>query len=114
MSAGRRRPWFRQTIAGPGGRAVCGEFQITEARPGAEIQYRALTGPERTHGGYYLSTEGGSTRVRFALECEPRGILARLKLPFWMEPCSSYNRTLGSPGMQPPVATSLRHIDIRA
>ena len=39
-------------------------------------------GPERTHGGYYLSTEGGNTRVRFALECEPRGILARLKSPF--------------------------------
>ena len=80
--AGTKGAVYRQTIAGPGGRTLCGDFEITEARPGAEIQYRALAGPERTHGGYYLSTEGGSTRVRFALECEPRGILARLKSPF--------------------------------
>ena len=73
---------YRQTVTGPGGRAVRGDFEITEARPGAEIQYRVIGGPERTRGGYYLSTEGGSTRVRFAMECEPRGVLARLKSPF--------------------------------
>jgi uncharacterized membrane protein len=85
-AAGSKGAVYRQRIAEPGGRTVCGDFEITEARPGAEIQYRVLAGPERTRGGYYLSTEGGSTRVRFALECEPRGILARLKLPFrrWM------------------------------
>jgi uncharacterized membrane protein len=81
-ASGTKGAVYRQTIAGPGGRHLCGDFQITEARPGAEIQFEALAGPERTHGGYYLSTEGGSTRVRFALDCEPRGIFARLKFPF--------------------------------
>ena len=80
-AAGTKGAVYRQTVAGPGGRAVCGDFEITEARPGAEIQYRGLGGPARMRGGYYLSTEGGSTRVRFALECEPRGLLARLKSP---------------------------------
>ena len=73
---------YRQTLAGPRGRPIAGDFEITEARPGAEIQYRVLVGQTRPHGGYYLSTEGQRTRVRFALECEPRGILARLKYPF--------------------------------
>ena len=50
--------------------------------PGRRSSTRSLAGPERTHGGYYLSTEGGSTRVRFALNCEPRGFLARLNSPF--------------------------------
>ena len=81
-AAGTKGAVYRQTVAGPGGRAVCGDFEITEARPGAEIQYRVLGGPELTRGGFYLSTEGGSTRVRFAVEREPRGLLARLKAPF--------------------------------
>ena len=79
---GPRAPSTGRPSRAPAAARVCGDFEITEARPGAEIQYRALAGPERTHGGYYLSTEGGSTRVRFALEREPRGILARLKSPF--------------------------------
>lgn len=81
-AAGTKGAVYRQTLAGPRGRPVPGDFQITEARPGAEIQYRVLVGVDRPHGGYYLSTEGQGTRVRFALECEPRGILARLTSPF--------------------------------
>lgn len=69
---------YRQTLTGPGGRPVAADFEITEARPGAEIQYRVIVGPERPHGGYYLSTEGHNTRVRFALQSEPRGLLDRL------------------------------------
>ena len=80
-AAGAKGAVYRQTAAGPGGRVVCGNFEITEARPGAEIRYTVLDGPERTRGGYYLSTEGGSTRVRFAVECEPRGLIARIKSP---------------------------------
>ena len=69
---------YRQTRTGPGGRPVAADFEIIEARPGAEIQYRVIVGPERPRGGYYLSTEGHNTRVRFALEFEPRGLLDRL------------------------------------
>ena len=80
-AAGTKGAIYRQTATGPGGRTVRGDFEITEVRPGAEIQYTVLDGPVRTRGGYYLSTESGSTRVRFAMECEPRGLLGRLKCP---------------------------------
>ncbi len=73
---------YRQTVAGPGGRPVAADFEIIEARPGAEIQYQVIVGPARPHGGYYLSTEGPSTRVRFALNCEPKGFLVRVTNPF--------------------------------
>jgi len=72
---------YSQLLSGPGGRPVAGDFEIIEARPGAEIQYQVLVGPARPRGGYYLSTEGQRTRVRFALECEPKGLLARLLRP---------------------------------
>jgi uncharacterized membrane protein len=73
---------YRQLLTGPGGRTVAGDFEIIEARPGAEIQYQVIVGQTRPRGGYYLSTEGQRTRVRFALECEPKGILDRLRNPF--------------------------------
>lgn len=81
-AAGAKGAVYRQTVAGPGGRPVAGDFQITEARPGAEIQYQVIVGAVRPRGGYYLSTEGRRTRVRFALECEPKGILGLLRSPF--------------------------------
>lgn len=65
---------YQQTLTGPGGRPIAGDFQITEVRPGAEIQFQVIAGPARPHGGYYLSTEGSSTRVRFALEYHPKGL----------------------------------------
>jgi uncharacterized membrane protein len=73
---------YRQLLTGPGGRPVAGDFEIIEARPGAEIQYQVIVGQARPRGGYYLSSEGQRTRVRFALECEPKGILGRLRNPF--------------------------------
>lgn len=81
-AAGAKGAVYRQTVAGPGGLPVAADFEIIEARPGAEIQYQVIAGPARPHGGYYLSTEGPSTRVRFALNCEPRGFLARVTSPF--------------------------------
>jgi uncharacterized membrane protein len=67
---------YQQTIAGPGGRPVAYDFQITQVRPGAEIQFQVIAGPAQPHGGYYLSSEGNSTRVRFALEYQPKGLMA--------------------------------------
>ena len=81
-AAGAKGAVYRQTLTGPGGRPVAADFEITEARPGAEIQYQVLMGPARPHGGYYLSTEGQSTRVRFALRYEPKGLLVRVKSVF--------------------------------
>jgi uncharacterized membrane protein len=69
---------YQQTLSGPGGRPIAGDFQITEVRPGAEIQFQVIAGPARPHGGYYLSTEGNSTRVRFALEYHPKGLAGLL------------------------------------
>ena len=65
---------YQQTLLGPGGRPLAADFQITEARPGAEVRFEVVAGPARPLGGYYLSTEGPNTRLRFALEFHPRGL----------------------------------------
>jgi uncharacterized membrane protein len=61
------RPRLRASTFPP----AAADFALTEARPGAEIQFQVLTGPVRVHCGYYLSTNGGNTHVRFALRYRP-------------------------------------------
>ncbi|MCU1518783.1 MAG: hypothetical protein JWQ75_3504 [Pseudarthrobacter sp.] len=73
-AAGTKGAVYQQTLAGRAGRPVAGDFEITQARPGAEIQFQVIAGPSRPAGGYYLSTEEAGTRVRFALEFQPKGL----------------------------------------
>ena len=73
-AVGAKGAVYQQTLTGPAGRPIAADFQITQLRPGAEIQFQVVAGPARPHGGYYLSTEGMNTRVRFALEFRPKGL----------------------------------------
>ncbi|MGG5170605.1 SRPBCC family protein [Pseudarthrobacter sp. J1738] len=66
---------YQQTLAGPGGRPIAGDYEITVARPGAELQFQVVAGPARPHGGFYLSSDGDSTRVRFVLDYVPKGLM---------------------------------------
>ena len=70
---------YRPLFAGAGGPADV-DFTLSTTRPGAEIEFQAIAGRIRVHGGYYLSTEGSSTRVRFALRCRP-AVAALLSYP---------------------------------
>lgn len=72
-AVGAKGAVYQQTLTGPAGRPIAADFQITQLRPGAEIQFQVVAGPARPRGGYYLSSEGASTRVRFALEYRPKG-----------------------------------------
>jgi uncharacterized membrane protein len=74
-AAGSKGAVYQQTLASRSGRPVAGDFEITQARPGAEIQFQVIAGPARPAGGYYLSTEQAGTRVRFALEFQPKGLM---------------------------------------
>lgn len=66
---------YRKMVAGRSGLSIPAELEITQARPGAEIQFTVVSGPAHRTGGYYLSTEAAGTRVRFALEARPEGPL---------------------------------------
>lgn len=72
-SAGSVGATYQVTMDGPRGRPVARDYEITHARPGAEIQFQVVAGPSLVRGGFYLSTEGAGTRVRFALEAPTRG-----------------------------------------
>jgi len=72
-SAGTKGAVYRKMVAGRSGLSIPADLEITEARPGAEIQFQVSSGLGRRVGGYYLSSEASGTRVRFALEAWPEG-----------------------------------------
>lgn len=81
-SAGHVGAKYQVTMDGPRGRPVARDYEITHVRPGAEIQFQVVAGPSLLHGGFYLSTEGAGTRVRFALEAPVRGFRSLVRPAF--------------------------------
>jgi uncharacterized membrane protein len=64
---------YRQGVKGPFGRRIPADIEITERRESELISFRGIAGPVRPHGRYELSSEGGTTRVRFTLDAELAG-----------------------------------------
>ncbi|MGN8130063.1 SRPBCC family protein [Arthrobacter sp. RC1.1 241] len=81
--AGSKGAVYRKMVAGRSGLSIPAELEITNVRPGAEIEFHIVSGPATRWGGYYLSSEDTGTRVRFAMEAQREGrfsFLTRLGL----------------------------------
>jgi uncharacterized protein YndB with AHSA1/START domain len=48
---------YQQTPTGPGGRPVAGDYEITDARPGEYLAFRAVAGPARPVGECRLTQD---------------------------------------------------------
>ena len=72
---------YRQVLAGPGGRRINGDYRITVFRPPQLLEFQVTAGPARPNGVFELTENPDrSTRVRFALEVRPTGVM-RLMTP---------------------------------
>lgn len=85
---------YQKMVAGRSGLSIPAELEITQARPGAEIEFHVISGPAHRSGGYYLSTEAGGTRVRFALEARAEGPNGFLDRPNFLTKLGFLNRML--------------------
>lgn len=66
---------YQQTLSGPGGRPIAGDYEITEARPGEYLAFQVVAGPARPVGEYRLSQDATGTLVQFTLDVQPRGLM---------------------------------------
>lgn len=66
---------YAQTLTGPGGRPITGDYEITAADPGKRLDFQVVAGPARPAGTYRLSEATGGTTVRFSLDLEPKGLM---------------------------------------
>jgi uncharacterized protein YndB with AHSA1/START domain len=65
---------YKQSVRGPGGRAIAADYTITECTPNAVLAFQATAGPVRPRGRYELAESDGSTTVTFSLDAELAGV----------------------------------------
>ena len=67
---------YRQILAGPGGRRIDGDYRVTVFDRPQRLEFQVTAGPARPVGVFELSgNPDQSTRVRFALDFNPAGIM---------------------------------------
>jgi uncharacterized membrane protein len=67
---------YRQVVAGPGGRRIDADVEITEFVPDQHIAFRTTKGPVRPTGTYDLRAQDGSTELTFRLTVKLSGLKA--------------------------------------
>jgi uncharacterized protein YndB with AHSA1/START domain len=65
---------YRQIVAGPGGRRIDADVEITEFVPDERIAFRTTKGPVRPTGSYDLQADDGRTVVTFRLATALSGV----------------------------------------
>ena len=65
---------YRQRVAGPGGRAVPSDFEITAYEPDTHLAFRVTAGPVRPVGDYTFRPVAEGTEVTLKLSAELSGV----------------------------------------
>jgi uncharacterized protein YndB with AHSA1/START domain len=65
---------YTQRIAGPGGRQIPADVEVTAYEPEVKVAFRGVAGPLRPDGSYTFSAVDEGTSVTFSLSAELTGI----------------------------------------
>ena len=65
---------YKQSVRGPGGRAIAADYAITQFTPNSVLAFQATAGPVRPRGRYELVESADSTTVTFSLDADLAGI----------------------------------------
>jgi carbon monoxide dehydrogenase subunit G len=65
---------YRQIVAGPGGRRIDADLEITDFVPDERVAFKTTTGPVRPTGSYELRDQNGRTEVTFRLAADLKGL----------------------------------------
>jgi uncharacterized protein YndB with AHSA1/START domain len=65
---------YRQRVAGPGGRAVSSDFEVTAYEPDTHLAFRVITGPVRPFGDFSFRPVAEGTEVTLSLSAELSGL----------------------------------------
>jgi len=65
---------YRQGVAGPMGRRIAADYEVTAFEPNRRLEFKAIAGPVRPTGGYTFEETGDGTAVTFWLEEQLGGL----------------------------------------
>ena len=75
-AAGPAGAIYKQTIAGPGGGKVAGDYRLAVAEPPRRIRFEVISGPARPVGRFEIEPRGAAnSRVTFSLDLQPKGLM---------------------------------------
>ena len=74
-AAGQVGAVYKQTMAGPGGGSVAGDYRLAEADPPRRIRFEVVAGPARPVGVFEVEPAAAGARVRFSLDLQPKGLM---------------------------------------
>ena len=63
-----------QVVAGPGGRSIAADIQVTAYDPPTRYGFKAIAGPARPVGEYRFAPSGEGTQVTFSLDADLGGL----------------------------------------
>ncbi len=65
---------YSQGVAGPMGRRVPADYEVTVFERPRRLEFQTTAGPVRPHGRYDMEAADGGTRLTFALDAQVTGI----------------------------------------
>jgi carbon monoxide dehydrogenase subunit G len=65
---------YRQGVAGPMGRRVAADYEVTVFDSPRRLDFQTTAGPVRPHGRYDVEAAEGGTHLTFSLDAEVKGI----------------------------------------
>jgi uncharacterized protein YndB with AHSA1/START domain len=70
---------FAQTMKGPGGRKIKGDFKYTRYEEPSRLDFQVIAGPARPLGSFELrEVSPTTTEVTFTMDLKPRGLMVLL------------------------------------
>jgi Polyketide cyclase / dehydrase and lipid transport len=67
---------YAQTMKGPGGRSIAGDFRITRQEAPVASDFEVIAGPARPTGSYTLrEVSPDATEVTFTMDLKPKGLM---------------------------------------
>jgi len=67
---------YAQGVAGPMGRRIVADYEVTVCEPNRLLEFQTIAGPARPHGRFEVAPEGSGSRLSLSLDASMKGFAA--------------------------------------
>jgi uncharacterized protein YndB with AHSA1/START domain len=65
---------YAQGVAGPMGRRISADYEVTVCEPNRLLEFQTIAGPARPHGRFEIQPDGDGARLTLSLDAQMKGI----------------------------------------
>ena len=67
---------YTQGVAGPMGRRIAADYEVTVCEPNRLLEFQTIAGPARPHGRFEVTPDGDGSRQTLRLDANMKGLAA--------------------------------------